>query len=329
MAALRHSLQRELFLPAEERLVGLVHVTSAGKKKKVPCFLCIALTPDQTVGANIYKVKKTEKNVFKKKHTWPLKELKLIDGIDANKDTAEFDIHFDKVYHWVASNVQERSIFFSILWKLSSKYLPKQSSMFVNIPAGIIEDSVAPETSQVLDNQDKSHLEEEINDDDYQALTEKEEKDLEYLLSQTDNALSDAEKFMEQLAKDLSLLDGANIHSLMGSETQVIQLLNLLEDSEKEAGWIEAELDKYENVLQQARVAMTSVGEKNVSLETANYNNRLLLSELNSLVAELDVPHAQQLTLNNADLNSPVGLQNAIVAAKVLQRAMNAELKPG
>ena len=56
MAALRHSLQRELFLPAEERLVGLVHVTSAGKKKKVPCFLCIAITSDQSVGANIYKV---------------------------------------------------------------------------------------------------------------------------------------------------------------------------------------------------------------------------------------------------------------------------------
>jgi len=43
----------------------------------------------------------------------------------------------------------------------------------------------------------------------------------------------------------------------------------------------------------------------------------------------LDVPHPLQLTLNNADLNSPTGLQNAIVAAKVLQRAMNAELKPG
>lgn len=75
----------------------------------------------------------------------------------------------------------------------------------------------------------------------------------------------------------------------MGSETQVIQLLNLLEDSEKEAGWIESELDKYENVLQQARVAMTTVGEKNVSLETANSNNRLLLSELNALVVPLIV----------------------------------------
>ena len=35
------------------------------------------------------------------------------------------------------------------------------------------------------------------------------------------------------------------------------------------------------------------------------------------------------MTLNNPDLNSPTGLQNAIAAAKALQRAMNAELKPG
>lgn len=59
MAALRHSLQRELFSPAEERLVGLVHVTSVGKKKKaVPCFLCVAVTADQSIGAVIYKVLK-------------------------------------------------------------------------------------------------------------------------------------------------------------------------------------------------------------------------------------------------------------------------------
>ena len=66
----------------------------------------------------------------------------------------------------------------------------------------------------------------------------------------------------------------------MGSEAQVIQLLNLLEAAENEAATIETELDKYENILLQARVAMTTVGEKNVSLETANRNNRLLLMEL-------------------------------------------------
>lgn len=45
--------------------------------------------------------------------------------------------------------------------------------------------------------------------------------------------------------------------------------------------------------------------------------------------AQLDIPHSQQATLNNPDLNSAAGLNNAIGAAKALQRAMNAELKPG
>jgi hypothetical protein len=49
-----------------------------------------------------------------------------------------------------------------------------------------------------------------IGEEDYQALTDREEKDLERLLSQSNNALSNAEKFMEQLSKDLSLLDGVH-----------------------------------------------------------------------------------------------------------------------
>lgn len=76
MAALRHSLQRELFSPGEERLVGLVHVTSAGKKKKVlPCFLCVAVTTDQAVGAIIYKVNSIVCNTVFTKRNLYLKQL--------------------------------------------------------------------------------------------------------------------------------------------------------------------------------------------------------------------------------------------------------------
>lgn len=49
-----------------------------------------------------------------------------------------------------------------------------------------------------------------IDEEDYQALTDREEKDLERLLAQSNNALSNAEKFMDELAKDLSLLDGVS-----------------------------------------------------------------------------------------------------------------------
>ncbi len=49
-------------------------------------------------------------------------------------------------------------MFFAILWKLCSKYLPKQSPMFVNIPSGIIEDSVKPEASSALEHEGNTIL---------------------------------------------------------------------------------------------------------------------------------------------------------------------------
>ena len=44
MTAIKHTLQRDVFLPNDERLMGLVHVTQAGKKKKTSktSFLCAA-----------------------------------------------------------------------------------------------------------------------------------------------------------------------------------------------------------------------------------------------------------------------------------------------
>ena len=44
--------------------------------------------------------------------------------------------------------------------------------------------------------------------EDYQELTQREENDLEHMISQTENAISNIEAFTEQLSKDLSVLDG-------------------------------------------------------------------------------------------------------------------------
>ena len=44
--------------------------------------------------------------------------------------------------------------------------------------------------------------------EDYQELTQREEKDLEHMISLTENAISNIEAFTEQLSKDLSVLDG-------------------------------------------------------------------------------------------------------------------------
>ena len=41
MAAIRHIIQKEVFTPLDERMVGIVNVTKPGRKKK-SSFLCIA-----------------------------------------------------------------------------------------------------------------------------------------------------------------------------------------------------------------------------------------------------------------------------------------------
>ena len=57
---------------------------------------------------------------------------------------------------------------------------------------------------------DAAHLDGGIGDDDYQALFEREEKDLERLLAQSEDVLSNAEKIKKQLTRDLSILNGVS-----------------------------------------------------------------------------------------------------------------------
>jgi len=49
---------------------------------------------------------------------------------------------------------------------------------------------------------------EPVEAEDFLALTDHEEQDLEKLMSQCEFGISNAEAFMENLAKDLSILDG-------------------------------------------------------------------------------------------------------------------------
>lgn len=41
MTAIKHTLQRDIFLPSDETLISVVHVTKTGKRRK-PSFLCAA-----------------------------------------------------------------------------------------------------------------------------------------------------------------------------------------------------------------------------------------------------------------------------------------------
>lgn len=54
------------------------------------------------------------------------------------QENPEFDLHFEKVYRWVASSTAEKNSFISCIWKLNQRYLRKKVE-FVNVSSQLLE----------------------------------------------------------------------------------------------------------------------------------------------------------------------------------------------
>lgn len=175
MTSIIRALQQDVFQPSEERLITCCHVSKYLKKKKIS-FLCIASTRSVPINVTIVQVKQTDKQIFKRKRSWALAELKTVDGHNEANDTQEFDLYFDKVYRWVASNSKERHSFIGTLWKQAAKHIMKDMPTFKNVPKSWIteDNTMTPEKSIA------SPLMTIENDltEDFQAITDKEQEDL-------------------------------------------------------------------------------------------------------------------------------------------------------
>uniref|UniRef100_A0A4W6CK36 Exocyst complex component 1 n=1 Tax=Lates calcarifer TaxID=8187 RepID=A0A4W6CK36_LATCA len=322
MTAIKHALQRDIFTPNDERLLGIVNVCKAGKKKK-NCFLCATVTTERPVQVKVVKVKKSDKGDFyKRQQTWELRDLTEVDAKDASKENPEFDLHFEKVYRWLASSTAEKNSFISCIWKLNQRYLRKKVE-FVNVSSQLLEESVPSGESQSVAGGDEDAL------DDYQELSTREEQDIESMMEMCEYAISNAEAFAEQLSKELQVLDGANIQSIMASEKQVNILMQLLDEALAEVDTIEGKLSSYEEMLQSVKEQMDQISQSNRLIQISNTNNGKLLDEIQFLVNYMDLSKGHIRALQDGDLTSPKGIEACINASEALLQCMNVALRPG
>ncbi|XP_056271158.1 exocyst complex component 1 isoform X6 [Pseudoliparis swirei] len=322
MTAIKHALQRDIFTPNDERLLGIVNVCKAGKKKK-NCFLCATVTTERPVQVKVVKVKKSDKGDFyKRQQTWELRDLTEVDAKDASKENPEFDLHFEKVYRWVASSAAEKNSFISCIWKLNQRYLRKKVE-FVNVSSQLLEDSVPSGESQSVAGGDEDAL------DDYQELSAREEQDIEGMMEMCEDAVSNAEAFAEQLSRELQVLDGANIQSIMASEKQVNLLMALLDEALGEVDTIEGKLSSYEEMLQSVKEQMDQISQSNRHIQISSSNNVKLLDEIQFLVNYMDLSKGHVRALQEGDLTSPKGIEACINASEALSQCMNVALRPG
>lgn len=322
MTAIKHALQRDIFTPNDERLLGIVNVCKAGKKKK-NCFLCATVTTERPVQVKVVKVKKSDKGDFYKRQlTWELRDLTEVDAKDASKENPEFDLHFEKVYKWVASSTAEKNSFISCIWKLNQRYLRKKLE-FVNVSPQLLEESVPSGESQSVAGGDEDAL------DEYQELSTREEQDIESMMEMCEYAISNAEAFAEQLSRELQVLDGANIQSIMASEKQVNILMQLLDEALGEVDTIEGKLSSYEEMLQSVKDQMDQISQSNRLIQISNTNNGKLLDEIQFLVNYLDLSKGHIRALQDGDLTTPKGIEACINASEALLQCMNVALRPG
>uniref|UniRef100_A0AAZ3PIC6 Exocyst complex component 1 n=1 Tax=Oncorhynchus tshawytscha TaxID=74940 RepID=A0AAZ3PIC6_ONCTS len=322
MTAIKHALQRDIFTPNDERLLSIVNVCKAGKKKK-NCFLCATVTTERPVQVRVVKVKKSDKGDFyKRQMAWELRDLAEVDAKDASKENPEFDLHFEKVYRWVASSTAEKNSFISCIWKLNQRYLRKKVE-FVNVSSQLLEESVPSGESQSVAGGDEDAL------DDYQELNAREEQDIEGMMEVCEYAISNAEAFAEKLSRELQVLDGANIQSIMASEKQVNILMQLLDEALSEVDTIEGKLSSYEEMLQSVKEQMDQISQSNRLIQISNTNNGKLLDEIQFLVNYMDLSKGHIRALQDGDLSSPKGIEACINASEALLQCMNVALRPG
>ncbi|XP_071786671.1 exocyst complex component 1-like isoform X1 [Asterias amurensis] len=325
MTAIRHTLQRDVFLPNDERLIGFVHVTKTGKRKKVS-FLCATVTTDVPALVSIQKVKKVDKDNYKKRQSWNLTELRLVDGKDSIIEIPDFDLHFDKCYRWIASNPAEKNSFIATLWKLTQRYMKQlKKTEFVNINEALLE-----EFTPVVDQSRAQQSEDDLGPgDDYQMLAAREEADLERMMAECEFAIGNAEAFVEQLANDLSVLDGANIHSIIESQQEVARLMHVLDESLLEVNKLESNLDEYDRMLEGVRVHMEIMEQKDSMIQIQSQNHSKLIDQLRTIISRLDMPHHHKMALLDSVIATPKGILDCTEATLCLQEKMEAEMHAG
>lgn len=326
MIAVRNQLQRDFFTPQEERLLGLVYAWKAGKKRK-NCILCAAVSTDRPYQASLVKFKKADKgDAYKQVAWWSFEDLLLVDGKDAYKDNPEFDLQFDKLYKWITSNSGDKNSFMSCLFKLNRRYMHGRIK-FINISSQILEECLRPPVQERTSEPIEVEDEEEI--DIYQVLTPKEALDVGKIMEQFDQSISNSEAFAEKMSKDLHVLDEANIRSIIVSEKQVTELMELIDMSLVDVRNIEQTLQTYEELLQSVKEQMDHIHQSNYQLQVIDCNQQKLLEEVIFLVDKLDLAEEHQVALRTGDLSIPESLEACITAVEALNNCMNVKLSTG
>ncbi|XP_052010204.1 syntaxin-binding protein 6-like [Xyrauchen texanus] len=139
----KSALNKEVFIPNDERMLAAVLVKRR-TKKKIPflatggqgdytTFICLSVTNKKPTKVFITKVKQFQGSTsFVRRSQWTIDQLQQVNGIDI-RDCAEFDLTFENgCDQWTAGSAVEKCTFVQILHHTCQRYISNGKPEFVN-----------------------------------------------------------------------------------------------------------------------------------------------------------------------------------------------------
>ncbi|TPP59292.1 Exocyst complex component 1 [Fasciola gigantica] len=167
--------------------------------------------------------------------------------------------------------------------------------------------------------------------DNYCPLTAREEEDIRLFLDEldTESVQRSAAELTEILSTQLADVEGANIHSIMASESQVLQLMAAIDVAITHAERLEQQMDGYHQFLADVEEAMSSLQDSDQLVQVTVDNRERLMSVLNNLVSRLTLDAKSVRSLMDVDLDSPQKIIQCTEAARNLDALLNAPTMEG
>lgn len=172
MSGIKYILQKDLFDEEDTKILCVLSVCKLNAKKSRPTEILVLNSENSTGFTSITQVKVQDKGVYKKKRSWQLDELKLVDG---HNNDHEFDLVFEKKLEWAAIILNEKKTFLSMLWRYVNKSsVITNKALFRNIPDSWMDDSTTMLDTSATTGKD-IEVDEEVSNiefDDFKELAE-------------------------------------------------------------------------------------------------------------------------------------------------------------
>ncbi|KAM8800167.1 LOW QUALITY PROTEIN: exocyst complex component 1-like [Eudromia elegans] len=366
MTSLWTSLEKEVFNPQNKRLLETVHVWKTGKKKKMS-ILCVVVDAFRPMKPFLVKVKVDRGEQYKIDNTWPLAELKLVDGktlsqawqgawgftsIEINEKKNSFPaVHPGQIKYICTARLKGKSLLQGSLdfdlqfdkvykWTASRldekkafiKCLWKLNHRFLSSSVTFVNvPSCTAEGRQGHQEDHKDTVEPGSPEglSAYQEMSPKEAADMLRLMEQYEPIVNNSVAFAEQLSSDLHVLDEANLRAIISSENQVTQLMHSIDEALAEVARVEDTLQVYDELLGSVKQQMDHIYQENSLLHRIISNKTKLMDEILFLTTHLDLSKEHCEALSQGDLSSPSRVKACIAATEALSACMDIQIQPG